>query len=191
MSNQDDLLAFWFAEGPDTVRPAWFKADPAFDESLRTRFGGLTEAAAAGELADWSATPAGSLALCLLLDQLPRNLHRGTARAYATDPAARAVARHAVLTVRHDLALTTVQRMFLYLPFEHSEAVPDQDLSVALFEGLRDDPRHAAPGGAIEYAWQHRAVIRRFGRFPRRNAALGRGDTAAERAYLTASDRVF
>lgn len=191
MNPWDDLLAFWFADGPDAFRPAWFQSDPAFDDALRTRFGALADAAASGTLAEWAAAPAGSLALCLLLDQLPRNLYRGTARAFATDPDARAVARHAVLTARQDLALPGMARMFLYLPFEHSEDCADQDLSVALFEGLRDDPRHAAPEGAIGFAWAHRAVIARFGRFPRRNAALGRTDTAAERAYAAGPDRSF
>lgn len=191
MSTPGDLLAFWFADGPDTMRKAWFTVDPAFDESLRARFSGLSEAAAEGRLNGLAATPAGALALCLLLDQLPRNLHRGSARSFSTDAAAREVARGAVLRDRHDLALTTVQRVFLYLPFEHSEDLADQDLSVALFEGLRDDPRHAAPDGTIAYAWQHRAVIARFGRFARRNAALGRESTDAERAYLATSARSF
>jgi uncharacterized protein (DUF924 family) len=91
-----------------------------------------------------------------------------------------------VLQRRYDLALTSVQRPFLYLPFEHSEDMADQDLSVALFEGLRDDPRHARPGGAIDYAWRHRVVIQRFGRFPHRNAALGRTSTPGEEAWLAA-----
>jgi uncharacterized protein (DUF924 family) len=120
----------------------------------------------------------------VLLDQFPRNLHRGTARAYEADAKARQIARAAVLRDRRDLALTPVERTFLYLPFEHSEAMRDQDLSVALFEGLRDEPRHRAPGSTIDYAWRHWHVIREFGRFPHRNAALGRESTAAERAYL-------
>jgi len=91
-----------------------------------------------------------------------------------------------VLARRIDLGLTPTQRIFLYLPFEHSEAMADQDLSVALFEGLRDDPRMAKPDGTIDYAWRHRAVIARFGRFPHRNAALGRESTAAEQAWLKA-----
>ena len=122
--------------------------------------------------AGWRAGP------LLVLDQFPRNLHRGTAAAFALDPKARAIARQAVLRDRQDLALPRTDRCFLYLPFEHAEALAGQDLSVALFEGLRDDPVHAAPGGSIAYAWAHRAVIRRFGRFPHRNAALGRADDA-------------
>ncbi len=191
MSTPDDLLAFWFADGPDAVRDAWFRPDPAFDDALRTRFGALAEAAAGGDLAPLAATPTGALALCLLLDQLPRNLHRDDARAYAADPLAREVARAAVLRDAHDRALTSVGRIFLYLPFEHSEAMADQDLSVALFEGLRDDPRHAMPGKTIPFAWAHRAVIRRFGRFPHRNAALGRADAPGEAAFLAGHGRGF
>jgi uncharacterized protein (DUF924 family) len=119
-----------------------------------------------------ASTPQGALALCILLDQFPRNLHRGTPAAFALDARARAIARQAVLRDKLDLSLTTTESCFFYLTFEHSEVMADQDLSVALFEGLRDDPVHAAPGGSIDYAWRHRAVIVRFGRFPHRNAAL-------------------
>ncbi len=178
------LLAFWFADGPDTWREAWFRRDDAFDAACRDGFGALVGPAREGALDDWAQTPEGALALLLLLDQFPRNLHRGTAQAFASDPHARAVARGAVLDRRLDLALTPTQRAFLYLPFEHGEALAEQDLSVALFEGLRDIPAHAKPGGVIDYAWRHRQVIARFGRFPHRNAALGRDSTAAERAWL-------
>jgi uncharacterized protein (DUF924 family) len=94
------------------------------------------------------------------------------------------VAREAVLVRQHDLRLTPIQRIFLYLPFEHSEAMADQDLSVALYEGLRDDSRIAAPGGAIDYAWRHRKVVARFGRFPHRNVALARVNSEAETVFL-------
>lgn len=180
------LLAFWFAEGPDNFRKAWFVKDPAFDTSCREGFGALVVPAREGALDGWAATPKGALALLLLLDQFPRNLFRGHADAFASDPHARAVARNAVLRDRFDMALTPVERIFLYLPFEHGEAMEDQDLSVALFEGLRDDPAMRAPDGTIDYAWRHRAVIRRFGRFPHRNAALGRHNTPAEQAWLDA-----
>jgi len=186
MSSADDILSFWFSEGADTFREAWFRRDEAFDAAIRDRFAAAAAAARQGAFADWAASPEGTLALLLLLDQVPRNLHRGSAEAFAADPLAREVAREAVLARRFDLALTPTQRVFLYLPFEHSEAMADQDLSVALFEGLRDDPRHAKPGGTIDYAWRHREVIRRFGRFPHRNAALGRRSTAEEAAWLAA-----
>ncbi|WP_376091090.1 DUF924 family protein [Roseomonas sp. CCTCC AB2023176] len=191
MSTPEDLLAVWFADGPDAFRGAWFTADPVQDEALRARFGSLAEQAAGGTLGHLAGTPSGALALCLLLDQLPRNLHRGAAQAFAGDPAARQVARDAVLRDRHDRALAPMQRVFLYLPFEHSEDLADQDLSVALFEGLRDDARHAAMDGTIAYAWRHRRVVRRFGRFPHRNAALGRATTPAEAAFLVGNPHGF
>jgi uncharacterized protein (DUF924 family) len=180
------LLGFWFAEGPDTFRKAWFEKDEAFDAECRSGYGALVVPAREGALDGWAETPEGALALVLLLDQFPRNLFRGSAEAFASDAHARQVARHAVLARRFDMALSNTARTFLYLPFEHGEAMEDQDLSVALFEGLRDDPAHAMPGGAIDYAWRHRTVIRRFGRFPHRNAALGRESTPAEQAWLDA-----
>ena len=186
MTTPAEILAFWFADGPDTFREAWFRRDDAFDAAIRERFGVATAAARAGALDDWAALPDSALALLVLLDQFPRNLHRGSAEAFASDAHARAIAREVVLAHRFDLALSRTERVFLYLPFEHSEAMADQDLSVALFEGLRDDARMAKPGGAIDYAWRHRAVIARFGRFPHRNAALGRESTAAEQAWLAA-----
>ncbi|MCR0981371.1 DUF924 family protein [Roseomonas populi] len=178
------LLEFWFGGEPDLYREAWFRKDPAFDAVLRERFGAAAAEAARGGHADLAETPEGAVALCLLLDQLPRNLNRGSPLAFAADARAREVAREAVLRRRHDLRLPAMQRIFLYLPFEHSEAMADQDLSVALFEGLRDDSRAAAPGGVIDYAWRHRAVIARFGRFPHRNAVLGRASGAEEEAFV-------
>lgn len=179
-----DVLEFWFAEGPDRFRQAWFQRDDAFDAEIRTRFGALVAPARAGALDGWAATPEGALALFLVLDQFPRNLHRGSAHAFASDAHAQALARRLVLQGRLDLALTPTQRIFCYLPFEHAEDMAAQDLSVALFEGLRDHAPLAAPGGSIDYAWRHRAVIGRFGRFPHRNAALGRESTPAELTYL-------
>ncbi|WP_037300229.1 DUF924 family protein [Rubritepida flocculans] len=179
-----DILAFWFADGPDVFRPAWFAKDPAFDEAIRPRFGALLAPGREGALDGWAATPEGALALFLVLDQFPRNLHRGAPEAFASDAHALALARRLVPGARMDLALAPTQRIFLYLPFEHAEEMPAQDLSVALFEGLRDHPAHARPNGTIDYAWRHRDVIARFGRFPHRNAALGRESTAAELTYL-------
>ncbi|WP_369413496.1 DUF924 family protein [Caldovatus aquaticus] len=180
----DAILAFWFEGDRATFREHWFRPDPALDAAIRARFGALVAPAAVGALDPWAATPEGALALCLLLDQFPRNLHRGTPQAFACDPEARAIARAAVLRDRHDPRLTATEHVFLYLPFEHAEDMADQDLSVALFEGLRDDPAHRGPAGTIAYAWRHWHVIRRFGRFPHRNAVLGRASTAAGRAYL-------
>jgi uncharacterized protein (DUF924 family) len=186
MTDIDRLLAFWFAEGPDSFRKAWFVKDDAFDDSIRQGFGALIVPARDGALDAWAASPRGVLALLLLLDQFPRNLFRGSAEAFASDPHARAIAREAVLLRGLDRQLTPTERMFLYLPFEHGEAMADQDLSVALFEGLRDIPAHAKPEGTIDYAWRHRRVIQRFGRYPHRNAALGRESTAAEQTWLAA-----
>ena len=186
MTTPLDVLAFWFADGPDTPRDCWFKRDNAYDADIRARFGDLAAAARTDALASWRDTAAGVLALAILLDQFSRNLHRGSAEAFAADPMMREIARDAVLARRIDIGLTPTQRVFLYLPFEHSEAMADQDLSVALFEGLRDDPRMAKAGGSIDYAWRHRVVIQRFGRFPHRNAALGRASTTEEKAWLAA-----
>jgi uncharacterized protein (DUF924 family) len=186
MTTPADILGFWFTDGPDTFREAWFKRDDAFDAAIRERFAVATVAARGGALDDWAAQPDSALALLILLDQFPRNLFRGSAEAFASDAHARAIARDVVLAHRFDLALARTERVFLYLPFEHSEAMADQDLSVALFEGLRDDARMARPDGTIDYAWRHRAVIARFGRFPHRNAALGRESTADEQAWLAA-----
>ncbi|MCW8087295.1 DUF924 family protein [Sabulicella glaciei] len=181
---KDDILGFWFSDGPDGYRRAWFMRDDSFDAEIRERFGTLVRPAREGRMDDWADTPEGALALLLVLDQFPRNLHRGTPDAFASDAHAREVARASVLERQHDLRLTPTQRVFFYLPFEHGEAMADQNLSVALFEGLRDHPAHAASGGTIDYAWRHWEVIRRFGRFPHRNATLGRESTEAERAYL-------
>jgi uncharacterized protein (DUF924 family) len=186
MTDADRLLAFWFADGPDAYRKAWFVKDDAFDAACRDGFGALVVPARDGALDGWAATPKGALALLLLLDQFPRNLFRGSAEAFASDPHARAIARQAVLRDRFDLMLTPTERIFLYLPFEHGEAMADQDLSVALFEGLRDVAAMRAPGSTIDYAWRHRVVVRRFGRFPHRNAVLGRASTPEEQAWLDA-----
>lgn len=181
---KQELLHTWFAEGPDVFRMAWFRRDDAFDAILRDRFGHALLPAREGAMDGWIAEPKGALALLLLLDQLPRNLFRGTAEAFASDAKARAVAREGIFTHRHHHALTPVEQVFMFLPFEHSESLADQELSVALFEGLRHDERLGRPDGAVDYAWRHLDVIRRFGRFPHRNAALGRADTAEEAAYL-------
>lgn len=179
-----EVLDFWFADGLNTPREAWFKKDAAFDAEIEARFGAMIAPAREGALDAWAATPEGALALMILLDQFPRNTRRGSPEAFASDAHALALARRLVLAQRMDLALTPTQRVFLYLPFEHAESMEAQDLSVALFEGLRDSPRHAAPGKSITYAWAHRVVIARFGRFPHRNATLGRTSTPAELDYL-------
>jgi uncharacterized protein (DUF924 family) len=185
MTTPGAVLKFWFADGPDTWRTAWFKRDDAFDAAIAANFAATLQEATTGAHDVWAEAAEGALALAIVLDQFPRNLFRGHARAFAADAQALTLARAAIAR-RHDLALTPNQRVFLYLPFEHSEAMADQDTAVTLFEGLRDTPSLAAANGAIDYAWRHRAVIRQFGRFPHRNATLGRASTPDELAWLAA-----
>jgi uncharacterized protein (DUF924 family) len=185
MTTQDDILAFWFAGDPSVPRPVWFAKDATFDAAC-TRLAAARDAASLGTFDHWADTPLGGLALLILLDQLSRNLYRGAAEAFAADPKARAIAR-AMIARGFDQALTPVERMFVYLPFQHAEDLADQDLSVRLFAAL-----DAISGGeTLGYAVHHRGVIRRFGRFPHRNAALGRVSTADEVAYLAEPDAGF
>ncbi len=167
-----EVLAFWRAAGPDR----WFEKDAAFDFAIAARFSALWQAAATGSLASWEETAEGALALAIVLDQLPRNMFRGDARTYATDVLARAVVDRA-LARGFDRQLPQLERQFLYLPFMHSEDLADQDRSLALARDYGDDEFTA-------YAEQHAAIIRRFGRFPHRNAILGRATTAEEQAFL-------
>ena len=183
MTTPEDVLAFWFADGPDEMRAVWFERDPAFDAACREQFLETLHEARTGGLDHWAETPSGALALCIVLDQFSRNLFRENAEAFASDEKAREVARDAVRR-GFDRQLTPVERVFLFLPFEHSEHLEDQDESVRLFETLADEPDMAGPGSVIDYAQRHRDLIRRFGRFPHRNALLGRISTAAEQAYL-------
>jgi len=185
----ESVLAFWF--GPPGSPPLgkaerWFAADPAFDEEVRERFGELAARAAAGELEAWRESPPGALALVIALDQFPRNLYRGSARAFATDAAARDVCLDAQAR-GFDRALSAVERWFLYLPLMHAEDRALQQRSVALFEALAAvaEPALAeALGQAADFARRHRDVIARFGRFPHRNEALGRASTREEIAFL-------
>jgi uncharacterized protein (DUF924 family) len=167
-----DLTAFWRAAG----RKAWFGKSDAFDAELHVRFAAAHFAAARRELDGWLADADGALALVLLLDQIPRNIFRGTAHQFATDPLARLVADRAI-AAGHDSAIEAALQPFFYLPFEHSEKMADQTRSVALF---------AATGDAENMKWAelHADIIRRFGRFPHRNAALGRETTPEEQAFL-------
>jgi uncharacterized protein (DUF924 family) len=178
MLNQDDILAFWFAGDPAAQRKVWFEQDAAFDTNC-ARLAAARDAAKSGALDPWVETSEGGLALLILLDQLSRNLHRGSAEAFAADPKARAIAR-SMIARGFDQALTPVQRMFVYLPFEHSEDLADQDESVRLFTALQE----ITQDDVLDYALRHRDVILRFGRFPHRNAALGRANTKEEDAYL-------
>ncbi len=168
----NEVVAFWRAAGPSR----WYKADPMFDRLVRLRLGAAHEAAARGELAEWAATPAGTLALLILLDQAPRNIFRGTPRAFATDAVALALAENA-LQRKFDRTFGAPMRQFFYLPFMHSEALADQERCVELMR---------AYGGAenLRYAEIHLDVIKRFGRFPHRNAILGRPPRAEEEKFL-------
>jgi uncharacterized protein (DUF924 family) len=185
----EDVLAFWFgAPGapPLANAPHWFSADPAFDEAVRTRFEGLVARAGAGELEAWRESPPGALALVVTLDQFPRNLYRGSARAFACDPAALDVSLDAQAR-GFDRALSPVERWFLYLPLMHAESLARQQRSVALFEALAAEAPASLAGAladAADFARRHRDVIARFGRFPHRNRALGRASTAEELAFL-------
>jgi uncharacterized protein (DUF924 family) len=171
-SDPADILSFWRRAGPDR----WFASDDAFDAKIRRRFLAVHEAAAAGRFDAWEAEPDGAFALLLLLDQFPRNMFRGTARAFATDAPARASAERA-LQRGFDQRFALPERRFFYLPFMHSEALADQQRCLALCR-LADDPE------GVRYAEIHADIIRRFGRFPHRNAALGRPTSADEQAFL-------
>jgi uncharacterized protein (DUF924 family) len=174
MSTPAEIVAFWSEAGPG----AWFKKDAAFDAAIRDRFEALHHAAARGELNARSETPEGALALLLLLDQFPRNLYRGSAHAFAADGLAQAIAQ-AALDAGHDRATPAPLRMFFYLPLEHAEHLGLQARCVALFEAMGDE-------SYTKYARLHRDIIARFGRFPHRNAALGRASSAEELAFLAA-----
>lgn len=179
--NANDIHTFWFQNDPRVFRSdPWFRKSDAFDDAIRTRFAQTVDAARDGVLDHWTATPRGTLALLLALDQFPRNIHRGSHLAFAGDAHARRIARAAIAT-GIEAGLTNVERAFLYLPFEHSEDIADQDESIRLFATIADDPQMPT---ILDYAERHRDVIRRFGRFPHRNAALGRTNTPAEAEYL-------
>ena len=165
------LLDFWRAAGADK----WFARDPAFDAAFE-RFRESHFAAARSELDSWTADAEGALALVLLLDQFPRNCFRGSAHSYATDGLARQHAKRAI-DVGFDLQVDAALRLFFYLPFEHSEAMADQEYAMELFGGIGDDE-------LMKYAVLHRDLIARFGRFPHRNASLGRESTQEEIDYL-------
>ncbi|MFC4160321.1 DUF924 family protein [Chitinimonas lacunae] len=172
-----ELTDFWFGLSPQR----WFGKDPAFDAELAARFAALVETALQGGLKEWLSTPSGTLAYLLLTDQMPRNLFRDSARAFAGDALALAAAQQAV-DAGFDRALTPIERVFMYLPFEHAEDLAQQDRSVALFERLAAES--PASAGYLDYALRHREVIARFGRFPHRNHLLGRESTAEEASYL-------
>jgi uncharacterized protein (DUF924 family) len=181
-----DVLDFWFlpATDPDfgKQRALWFRKDDAFDADIGQRFGELLEQAVAGGLREWDQQgPAGMLARILVLDQFTRNAWRGLPASFSGDPLALACARQLVDSGA-DQALLPVQRWFAYMPFEHAEDARMQERSVALFDALAQ--ANEGYDGVLDYANRHRGVIARFGRFPHRNAILGRASTPEEADYL-------
>jgi uncharacterized protein (DUF924 family) len=171
-----DVIGFWRSAGPGR----WFKKNDAFDEAIRLKFEATHHAAARGAYDRWLESPEGALALLILFDQFPRNLFRNSPHAYATDPLARRIAADAIAR-GYDRQADPALRGFFYLPFEHSEDPADQDRSVALCEA---QARETGEPGNLKWAVEHRDIIRRFGRFPHRNRALGRETTAEEQAFL-------
>jgi len=176
------VLSFWFGAENEygKRRKQWFQKDAAFDAGIAARFRALHEEAARGDLERWKDSVGDCLALIVLLDQFSRNMFRGSARAFASDGLARDAARHA-LQEGYDQGLLPVERMFVYLPFEHSEDLQDQQRSCRLARTLE---AFEETDDAYDYAERHRAIIARFGRFPHRNEALGRPSTPEELEFL-------
>ncbi len=184
-SSAGGILDFWFGRedepGYGEFRNVWFQKDEDFDREVQTRFREDHERAANGDLDKWREEARSALALVILLDQFPRNMFRGDARTHATDAKAQEVSEHAIERAL-DRELPAFQRMFLYMPFMHSESIEAQRRSVELFQRLRDEP-----GGpdVVSYAIGHRDIVEQFGRFPHRNAILGRQTTPEEAEFLT------
>lgn len=188
----ESILTFWFGTSQDDGVAAeeksklWWAKDEHTDQEIRRRFESSTEAVARGDLDEWSATPHGVLAMVLLADQFPRNMYRGLPESFAFDTLALRWTLHA-LERGMDNALRPIERVFLYLPLEHSESRADQQRAVFLFEQLLRDVSEAHKktfAGFVDFALRHRDVIARFGRFPHRNAILGRESTDEEQAFL-------
>lgn len=173
----EEIIDFWFS---DTARAYWFRSTPEFDREISSRFETSWVQARDGQLADWEQTAAGALALVILLDQLPLNMFRDRPEGFSTEAASRAVAGRAILQGL-DASLPDAWKAFLYLPFMHSESLADQDRSVELFEqaGLEEN---------LKWARHHHEIVRRFGRFPHRNAILGRTSTPEETAWLASPE---
>lgn len=190
MTTPRAVLEFWFSP---QARPLWFEKDKAFDDQVRARFGEAIHAAQQGALDAWQQSAEGTLALLLLLDQFSRNVYRGQAKAFLGDARARAIA-DAAIAKGFDRHFDYQRRRFFYLPFEHGETLADQQRAIRLFEQAVDEAAPAERAEAMEqldYAHRHRVIIERFGRFPHRNAALGRPSTEAEIAFLQEKDSSF
>jgi uncharacterized protein (DUF924 family) len=178
MHTANDILKFWFV---DHGREQWFGGGPDFDALLTRTFAETHAAVAAGEAWSWRATPRGRLAEIIVLDQFSRHIHRGTAKAFAQDPMALALAQEVVYAGLDQQFEPMPERMFLYLPFMHSESLVIHDEAVRLYATLEDEE-------TMSYEIAHRDVLRRFGRYPRRNAALGRISTPEEEAYIASDE---
>jgi uncharacterized protein (DUF924 family) len=177
-----EVLSFWFEETPPQL---WFQVNEEFDQSVRDRFSDTYEIARLGGCDHWKGDPDGCLALCIVYDQFPRNMYRGTPRAYESDKQAIVVAKFAI-SRGFDQVITPAHRRFIYLPFEHSENLADQKKSVTLFEKMKEaDPL------SYDYALKHYHVIERFGRFPHRNKLLKRESTPDEIAFLQENPRGY
>jgi len=187
----DDVLDFWFqpGDGPgfEQSKQNWFAKDDAFDQQIVDKFAADYERAAAGELDDWMGSAKGCLALLLLLDQFSRNMFRGSPKAFTADPKARAIADHAVAQ-GFDKSYGPQERFFFYLPFEHSEDITDQNRCLEL---VREIPGAMEEEGNYKWAAAHHVIIERFGRFPHRNAVLGRESTDEELEFLTQEGSSF
>ncbi len=188
----EEVLRFWFGELDQEGRAGaeqkarWWRKDAAFDQLIRDRFGALHEAVSAGERDAWLASPRGRLAFIIVLDQFSRNMFRGSGRTHAGDARAVEVAREGV-ELGVDRQLAHDERGLFYMPFMHSESLADQDRCFELFSSWRDElrgPLRAQVAGLLTYAEKHRDIVRRFGRFPHRNALLGRESTPEEKEFL-------
>lgn len=189
--NPKEVLDFWFGEPGSAQagqrRPEWFRKSDAFDAAVRERFLATYERAAVGGLAGWDDGARALLALIVVLDQFPRNMFRGSARAFATDDHALAAAQRMV-DRGWDVQLAPLERQFAYLPFEHAENPAAQERSLQLFGALAVDPAHA---DLLEWARKHSVIIERFGRFPHRNEVLGRASTPEELEFLRQPGSTF
>ncbi|MFZ6657629.1 DUF924 family protein [Undibacterium sp. TJN19] len=197
MENKNTVLDFWFGHEQDDALTAknqaklWWSKDEALDAAIRSRFASLSEQALQGDLDDWQDSAQGRLALIILCDQFPRNMYRNTPASFAYDARARQFCE-AGLAAQADRQLRPVERVFFYLPLEHSESLADQQRAVALYDALCRDVKETQAqaqnetfGGYYRYAIRHHDVIARFGRFPHRNAILGRISTPEELQFLS------
>jgi uncharacterized protein (DUF924 family) len=199
METTDTILYYWFGAGADDAEvireksALWWKKGAKVDEEIRRRFEMMLDSEVKNEFESWSQSPRGQLARILLCDQFPRNMYRDTPRAFAYDERARQLARDA-LRQELDKKLRLVERVFIYLPFEHSEDAEDQAKSAQLFTGLYEEAPKAAQAtyrSYLDFALMHKNIIDRFGRFPHRNAILGRDSTSKEREFLQGSGSSF